>query len=121
MNGTAHNQTQEKPATSKKAPLVLAPRPTVDAVQLAKFAEQSNPESAAPPVATLSESPAPVAEGKTEDLTKKSIIFQISNKDRALLDAVFTKSTYKSRQALFEDKFISSLKQMATELGIEIQ
>jgi hypothetical protein len=49
-----------------------------------------------------------------------TVIFKMLQRDRDLLDAVFTKSSYKSRRAMFEAEFVPRLKEMAKDLGVAV-
>jgi hypothetical protein len=105
----------------------------IDPEAIARFAEESNipniggvdepgfvavapsPATAGLPVPTQ-----PVLNVSEASKLESTVIFKMTKRDRDLLDAVFAKSSYKSRRAMFEAEFVPRLEEMAKELGVAV-
>ena len=124
------NETASKPSTSRPA---MTPRRPVDPAALKQFAENAGkPEliisegeqvssqespSASVPVAAVVAQPAGKHGHIPYNEKVKPSLFRMTGPQAILLDAVFNRTRYKSKQALYEGEFVNRLMSMAEDFA----
>lgn len=124
---------EQKPNPSR--PSLVSTRRPVDQSKLQAFANDAgkpavvmpdpndlNPQPAASaPASSTAQTEALSKPGKIPYVDKiKPNLFRMTAGQNALFEAVYAKTTYKSKQELFENEFIPRLEQMAKDLGIDL-